>query len=202
MTTVVTVLRSGGCYDALDVQKLQEGIKPFLPGADLVCFSDVPVPCVRVPLRYGWPGWWSKMEIFDPHLRGDFLYFDLDTMFVKPLSDVAAVRGLTIMRDVYRPDGLQSSMMYVPQSEKAAIWESFRADPDGHMARCSTPDKWGDQGFLEEHWKDKVARWQDVCPGRVVSYKADVLPNNGVPDAASVVIFHGQPKPRDIGWTL
>ncbi len=150
-----------------------------------------------MPLRQNWPGWWSKMELFDPSIPGDWLYFDLDTMFVDDLSDIAAVDSLTIMRDVYRPNGLQSSMMHIPQSVKVEIWRAFCADPAGHMARCTTSDCWGDQGFLEGFWLDKASRWQDVCPGRVVSYKV-----HGVTPDAAVVIFHGRPKPRDIGWNL
>jgi hypothetical protein len=192
--TVACVLRSGGCYDAEDVARLRDGVSRFLPGARFVCFSDVPVPCERIALSHDWPGWWAKMELFCPHKAGDLLYFDLDTMFVGPLDDVAAVRGPAIMRDVYRPAGLQSSMMHIPQSTKAEIWRAFISDPAGHMARHAIG---GDQTFLEQFWSDKAARWQDVCPGRVVSYKVD-----GVKPGASVVIFHGAPKPRDLGWKL
>jgi hypothetical protein len=197
---VVCVFKSGGCYDAEDVFRLQQAVEWYLPDCTFACFSDVAVDCDRVPLRYGWPGWWSKMEIFDPRLRGDLLYFDLDSMPVGDLRPLDVGR-LAIMRDVYRPHGLQSAVMFVPQAEKAAIWEAFTADPDATMERCTTPDKWGDQGFLEEHWIDKAARLQDLAPGAIVSYKIDVQ-GRGVPANAGVVVFHGNPKPRDIGWQL
>lgn len=203
MTTVACVLKSGGCYDAEDVAHLRCGISQHLPGARFVCFSDVQVPCERIPLRQDWPGWWSKMSLFDPDLcQDDLLYFDLDTMITGPLADIAATPGPAILRDFYRPQGLQSSVMKIPHSAKLTIWKGFCADPVWHMDRCSTPDKWGDQGFIEEHWLLNSVRWQDAHPGRFVSYKVDNLHINGVPAGASVVVFHGQPKPRDIGWTL
>lgn len=191
--TVACVLRSGGEYGVEDVVRLRNDVMRHLPRAQFVCFSDVPVPCERMPLRYDWPGWWAKLELFDPRIACDFLYFDLDTMIVGPLGDIAAATGPVIMRDVYRPDGMQSSMMHISQSCKSVIWSAFRADPAGHMAKHAIG---GDQTFLETqpvNW----TRWQDVCPGRVVSYKA-----HGVTPDAAVVIFHGRPKPRDIGWTL
>nr|WP_145924153.1 hypothetical protein [Halomonas elongata] len=45
------------------------------------------------PLAHGWPGWWSKLELFRPH-GGDLLYLDLDTVVrgdLQPLIDAPAV---------------------------------------------------------------------------------------------------------------
>jgi hypothetical protein len=50
----------------------------------------------------------------------------------------------------------------------------------------------------------KAARWQDVLPGQVVSYKIHVqldpkkgkhIGNGLVPAGTRVVCFHGQPRP-------
>lgn len=189
MITVACVLRSGGCYDAVDVAHLCETDSRF------VCLTDMSVPCRAVPLRHDWPGWWAKIELFNPDLiRGDILYFDLDTMFTGPIDDFMTMREPTILRDFYRLNGLQSSMMFIPHAAKREIWEAFTTDPIGNMSRHKVD---GDQGFLEEHWIDKAIRWQDVFPGKIVSYKV----HGKTPDAR-VVIFHGRPKPRDIGWRL
>jgi hypothetical protein len=65
----------------------------------------------------------------------------------------------------------------------------------------------GDQRFLERFWIDKAARWQDLVPGRVVSYKVHVRPavrkdrefgNGSIPQDASVICFHGKPRPWEI----
>jgi hypothetical protein len=197
--TVACVLRSGGDYGPDDVRRLRDGVEAHLPGARFVCLSDVDVPCERIPLRHDWPGWWSKLNLFSPEVTGDFLYLDLDSIITGDLSDLASLNRLAIMRDVLRPDGLQSSCMFLPEGDRAAVWEAFTADPAGNMARFHSG---GDQAFLESLWLPGPARIQDLLPGQLVSYKADVRKLGRVPDNARAVIFHGAPRPRDIGWKL
>lgn len=138
------------------------------------------------------------MEIFQPWLNGDILYFDLDTMITGNLDQIASVGKLTAVSDFYRPGRLQSCMMFIPWEFRAEVWKRFTADPIAHMRRIGSG---GDQDFLEEIWGDKVAWWQDEVPGQVCSYKVNVR-DKGVPEDARVVCFHGQPKPRDVGWKL
>ncbi|ASY62514.1 putative morphogenetic function [Sinorhizobium sojae CCBAU 05684] len=164
-----------------------------------VCLTDMHVLCDMVPLEEGWPGWWSKMELFRADIAGDLLYFDLDTIITGDLSDMASIGRLAIMRDVYRPDGLQSSVMFIPEAVRKQVWEVFTEDPAHYMAQYSCG---GDQAFLELLWLGKAAIWQDVLPGQVQSYKAAHMAERGVPDNCRAVIFHGRPKPRDIGWKL
>lgn len=197
------VLRSGGSYDLEDVMRLRTGVEKRL-GGRFVCFTDA-VDTVAaagietVPLTVGWPGWWSKLNLFAPAFAGDLFYLDLDTIIVGPLADLAGIGRLAIMRDVYRPYGLQSSVMVIPQAEKAAVWERFIANPDAHMD-CHRVG--GDQTFLETLWLDRATRFQDALPGQIVSYKADRVWERGVPDGARAVVFHGRPRPREIGWEL
>jgi hypothetical protein len=199
MLTVACVLRSGAVYDSLDVLKLGAGVGRNLSGARFACLSDVPVPCQRIPLAADWPGWWAKMELFRPDIIGDLLYFDLDTIITGDLSDMAEIGRLTIMRDVYRPEGLQSSVMYIPHDSKQAVWDRFNGNPDRYMAECGGG---GDQAFLETLWLGEAAIWQDELPGQVQSYKVADMATNGVPDNCRAAVFHGQPKPRALNWTL
>ena len=52
---------------------------------------------------------------------------------------------------------------------------------------------------MELQWLDRAARWQDILPGMVVSYKAHQLVER---KAASVTCYHGQPKPHETGWAI
>lgn len=192
MTTVLCVLRSGGDFDIQHVHALRCGVQShwFKP-LHFVCLTDQKLGLhgvAEVPLVGGWPGWWSKMEAFRPDIEGDVLLMDLDTVIVGDLSDIANRGDLTIMRDVYRPKGLQSSLVYIPEAEKAAVWDAWLKEPEEHMYRHRS-----DQDFLETLWLDRAERWQDVLPGQVVSWKADC--RYGVPEGARVVIYHGQPRP-------
>lgn len=141
-------------------------------------------------LRYRWPGWWSKMELFRPDVRGDFLYMDLDTTVLGPLDDFERDE-VTLLRDFYRPGGLGSGLMFLPEAARAEVWQKWIEKPDYYMAATRK----GDQGFLEMLWLKTAARWQDVLPGKVASYKVHVRPTGKVPVGASVICFHGKPRP-------
>lgn len=206
MISIFCVLRSGGEYKPDHVLRLRAQVMSYLPGADFRCLSDVKVEGVRtVPLVHDWPGWWSKMELFRPGISGDILFMDLDTSIVGNLADIASVKQLVLMRDIYRPEGLQSSIMYLPERARERIWAAWIDQPQ-HWMRVF--HKGGDQAFLERFWLDHAGRWQEVLPGQIVSWKSHVRQavqddesgNGSVPDGARVVIFHGKPRPWDIGW--
>lgn len=194
---VACVLRSGGDFRPEHVARLVGQVREHLPGAEIVCLSDVDVPCERIPLRYDWPGWWAKMAAFED-VAEPFLLMDLDTSVVGPLDDIAARRELTVLSDFYRPAAIQSSLMMVTPEAAAVAWDAFSADPARHMAECVTRARWGDQGFLEGVWGRDIDRWQDAFPGQVVSWKVDC--RRGVPSGARVVVFHGKPRPWAVGW--
>jgi hypothetical protein len=194
---VAFVLRSGGEYRPEHVARLAGQVRVHLSEAQIACFSDVDVPVERIPLRHDWPGWWAKMEIFRPDVDGDLLFMDLDTAIVGSLADMAAAAGPVIMRDVYRPHGMQSSIMAIPHKIKEQVWAAFTAASERHMQRYR---RGGDQAFLENHTSIRWRLWQDICPGQLVSYKADVKRLGHVPAGARAVVFHGKPRPWEVGW--
>lgn len=199
---VALVLRSGGEYRPEHVRALVAQLERHLPGVGVVCLSDVDVPCERVPLKYGWRSWWSKMELFRPDVAGDLLYIDLDTVIVGDLSELASLGRTTLLSDFYYPDRPASGLMYLAESDRAKVWAAWIADPKAAMHKCM---RHGDQQFIGEVLHD-AQRFQDVLPGRVVSYKVHVakglnkrsIGDGTVPAGASVVCFHGRPRPWDI----
>lgn len=194
---VILVLRSGGGFSHAHVQALQRQLTRWLPETPVTCLTDVgPIDGVHTErLTYLWPGWWSKLSMFAPHITGDVLYFDLDTVITGPLNYIAGVDRLTLLRDFYRPGHLGSGVMFIPEADRAEIWDSWLHDPASVMRN----QRRGDQGFLERFWLQKAARWQDLLPGQIVSYKADVRSNSEVvPGGARVVAFHGKPRPWDL----
>ena len=206
---VALVLRSGGDFEPGHVETLARQIHSHLSGAKIICLADCEVACEPVSLRHDWPGWWAKMELYAPWIEGDLLYVDLDTVITGDLADIAGRGKLTVLSDFYRPERMGSGLMYLPHDDRAAIWEAWIADPERHIAECTTPERWGDQGFLQDFWRERADRWQDVLPGQVVSYKVHVREpqthresgNGSVPDNARVVAFHGKPRPweTDLG---
>lgn len=188
MTFACCVLRPGGDFDAEDVTRLRRGVHEHHPD----------ISFIRLPLIYDWPGWWCKMELFRPRgLRYDMLYFDLDTIIVGDLTDIAKVTGLTTLTDFNVEERIASGMMLLPEACRAEVWDKWIADPAGHMAKFPG----GDGDFLRSIWGQTPARWQNILPGQVVSYKNHVR-GKGVPADARVVCFHGRPRPREIKWNL
>jgi hypothetical protein len=210
---IATVLRSGGRYNFEDVNLLYHQVKKMgilndSPEPYFTCFTDIREasevhPDIQLlPLLQGWPGWWSKMELFRPGLDRSILYFDLDTMFVRPFPTM--MRRLfqdnrpAILRDFYA-DRVQSAMMFIPQDMSSVVWDHFMLQPAYWMRKYEVG---GDQEFLNPFFYNEARRLQDMFPGKIVSFKATLGGVNRVPEPASIVIFHGDPKPRDIQWNL
>lgn len=191
--TVACVLRSGGEYTPCHVSALRDQVAEHLPGVSFVCLSDVPVDCERIPLERGYRGWWPKMELFTSIIRGDILYFDLDTVIVGSLQEIASVKELTLLSDFYKPHLAQSGMMFLPAYLRLLIWEGFEEDPHGFMRQFR-----GDGEYLNAACGAFADRWQDVCPNQIFSYKAHVR-GKYIPPDARVICFHGRPRPWDCG---
>jgi hypothetical protein len=197
------VLRSGGDFQTGHARALVRQFDDRAPHLRSLLLTDRPVPGAACePLRYEYPGWWAKMELFRPDVSGDLLYFDLDTIILDDLYPVVdAVVGTdtpVLLRDFYRdgkrkPEGLQSSAMWLPAAFRAAVWKDWSRDPAGHMRAHA---RGGDQTFLERLILGSARRWQDICPGAFVSWKVDC--KEGVPPDARVLCFHGRPRP----WTV
>lgn len=185
------------------VLALQRQLAQYAPGFPFECLSDVKVPGVECrPLRHGWPGWWAKMELFDPEVPGDFLFMDLDTVITGPLDDILAVRKLTLLRDFFRDgkklkEGLGGGLIYLPADARRDVWGFWMQQPQLQMRVYSR----GDQFLMEKFYLNTAQRWQDVVPGQVVSWKVHCK-GDIVPPEARVVCFHGQPRPWAVGKLL
>lgn len=163
--------------------------------------------------------WWAKMELFSPinFPKGErVLYFDLDTVITGPLDALASYPGhFGLLRDVYRPAGLQSSIMAFEAG--TSLVDSIYDEWSRRRPKLvSNAQLWpgGDQEFLEEFWArflpDRMHvpphevwppdRLQDLYPGLLRSFKVECM--HGIPKGTSVVFFHGQPRPHEVteGW--
>ncbi len=203
---IVTTWSGTGEFKSSHVQSLARQCAQFAPGVDFICITPGKIPGVDCrPGTHDWPGWWHKYEIFAPHIRGKILYMDIDTVIRDSLSDIVAVDKLTLLRDAYRDgkklkEGLQASLMLLPDADRAEIWEDWIRHPEAHMQRLGHK---GDQPMLEQHFLKRAQRWQDVLPGQIVSYKVDCGGGNAfrpaeIPEGARLIFFHGRPRPFDV----
>lgn len=183
---------------------VRRNLQAGFPGR-FVVFTDTPGGyhgdiIVRPLPHEGLRGWHNKIGLFKPGLFDDgdrILALDLDTLITGRLDEYAAYDGeFSILRDFFVPDdgkfsGWQSAVMAWPANRLAHIWERYEA------AEFPIVDG-GDQAWIKQN-QDKADLWQILHPGSVVSYKAS---SGRVPQTASIVCFHGKPRPHEVteGW--
>jgi hypothetical protein len=199
---------------------------------DFLCLTDTPInhPEIReFPLEYRFPGTWCKMELFRPDVpAGNILFFDLDTIICGSLDEIRANTRHTMLKRLKKRHRhqLASGMMYLPPAVRGVIWDTFKKAPKKWARHHKFGDSGGrppgEQGFCQqtwerqglghgpvdptfdyEHWnREGPARWQELFPGQVESYKLQVRKRGAIGPNTRVVVFHGAPRPTDIGWTL
>ncbi|WP_298954797.1 hypothetical protein [uncultured Methylobacterium sp.] len=137
MATLITVLRSGGRYDAAWVARLAGGVRRHAPAfGRILCLTDLPLDVEgveRVALRHDWPGWWAKMEAFRPGLAdGTALLCDLDTVLTGPAAALAEP-GLAAMEDYFHEGRISSALLRWHGDELASLYAAFAAEPGRWM---------------------------------------------------------------------
>jgi uncharacterized Rossmann fold enzyme len=200
----ICCIRAGDQFSPAYVSNLFDMVRRNLAEGfegEFVCFTDQKDALdkgIKVrPLPADLPGWWSKLALFRRDLfpEGDrVIFFDLDTLITGRLDELASYDGpFAILRDFFRPNGMQSSVMAWRAGEQQEIWETYTE------AGWPMHDPGGDQAWIERHaCKGPVRFLQTLFPGMFVSYKQI----KGPPEKASVVVFHGRPRPHEVvtGW--
>lgn len=212
MTTVATVLRSGGEYTPEHARAILSGLAryraPGDPPVRFVVLTDLPYFGVeRIPLSTGWPGWWAKMELFRPGFVPDgerVFYLDLDTVVTGSLSDLLGYEGeFAALADFYWPASLGSGVMAWKAGTglTKALWDAaWRVNPN---ARDTQLHYGSDQGLIQEVVGRYYDRIQALYPEQVVSYKVHCQgPPPVLPENARLVCAHGVPKPWHPEWVL
>jgi hypothetical protein len=215
----------GDAYDWIYVERLYRMVSRNI-SAQLVfhVFTEhdrsVPPHMVKHCLE-PWPGvagpkraWWYKLQMFDPrHWSGDLLYFDLDVVIVNDITWAVqesteqfwAVRDFRyLQRSTHW--GINSSMMWWNVAKFAWVWEKFSTDMSSIIQQFP-----GDQDFLQSviavkdlrlFDTDQVVswRWQCLDGGWDFRTRTHLIPGQGtrVPNGASVLAFHGRPKPHEV----
>lgn len=184
-------------YSPAWVTRLRDMVAAHLPVPHrFVCLSNVSVPGVEtLPLATGWPGWWAKLEIFNPaHDLGDrVLYLDLDVFVtgdLTPIADFDAPLALMPPSHVFgglRPramDGVvrryqASCIVWTPPAGQellaecdAGVMARFRADQDwiGHRQP--------DLPTMPAAWFAKAPQCRDGVPPDVrlvLAHRVDLI---------------------------
>lgn len=216
MTTVVLIYKTGGDYTPLDVARLARALRRNLTVPyKIVCMTDDAPAILRtatvdgiITLNHDLPGWWSKLELFKVH--GPVLYIDLDTVIVGNIDVLALIiaefgpKDLLMLRGFYKQDQCSGIMGW--NANMHWIFDKFAKHRSEFIQRAMRWDNKmyrGDQEWLSAVVTPRlnVSMAQDVQPG-IISYKVDVKSqdriNSCLPEDASIVCFHGKPRPHEV----
>jgi hypothetical protein len=162
------------------------------------CITEHELPgilTVKPPVPY-W-GWWSKVGLFAPGVAtGPSLYFDLDVVITGALDYIARYTHSRFAAPANWAQsgwgGIQSSVM-AWCGNWTAPYEYIKPQWPEVTERL-----WGDQELL---WEILGDHWTRITRG-IFSYKYHAT--KGLPKDASVIVFHGQPKPHEVSdeWLL
>lgn len=201
MLNVVCVLKAGRFEQAIykdgytpdDVLRLKNMVADNLTIPHrFICFSDVDVPCERIPLKNNWPGWWSKIEIFSEVFDNTVLYIDLDSVIAGDISHFAGHNHrFTMLRD-FGSWNVPNSGLMAWKGDYSFLYKTFIQGVDKYMTEYNKAPRLGDQSFISERQRP-YDFWQEVFPNQVFSYKKHIM-GKPKPEDVRVVCFHGEPK--------
>ena len=210
MLTIACVLKSGGDYDWEYVNRLRNNINDhitqlykFVVMTDMWQDMTTPPDGVEVwNLESEFKTYWSKLELF--RLKGEVLYFDLDTIILKGLD--------------FLIEGIRTMVSFHPKEKHFFMMRAFnrhRRYASGIMAwngdfewlySSTKPEmierygKW-EQDYIVDRMlsmRQKISFIDDCSGGGIVSYKHHCTED--IPKSANIICFHGKPRPREVNW--
>ena len=201
--TVVCVLKSGGEYGPRYVEAMRNMVARHLTlPHKFICFSDMGEGPGFQPLKYGMPGWWSKLELFQ--VKGPVLYFDLDTVILGNIDRMG--KAAMAMPE----NTMQMLTPFNQKRREAGEWASgvmawhgdFRYLLDG------LPQ---DKGHAFYKGWDQVYIFTELLkhgvPISAVNKSANIYSSKrhcqaGPPAGAEVICFHGNSRPHNtnVAW--
>lgn len=199
---IVTVLKTSKEYRKEHVDFIYKQCLKYASGIEFVCISDDKSVPGFVQMEHNWPRWWPKLEIFK--LKGPVFYLDLDTVILKDIKNLIEISSklpFVSLRDFYKDATMERTIgsgLMAWSGDLSYLYEEFKKDPEKHMKECNSHRWWGDQGFIEKHLKETPCFWQDLAPDEIVSWKVHC--KYGIPQKASIIAFHGKPKPWEAGF--
>lgn len=204
---IVACVLTGTKYPVQDVYRLQAMVQRHLPiDHRFVCITDknsTAFPGIDT-VRTNLPGWFGKLQLFEPTWRlGErVLYLDLDSVITGSLEPLAALdTQFGICANFTRRAGnldwpcqYGSCVMTIGSNFGARVWERFRRASDNWMRNA---ERYGDQWIIEQ-LAPGATLLQDALPeGYFVGYRDLLSFSNAPPRDAAIIVFAGKTKPTD-----
>lgn len=225
MTLDCACLIHGDGYEWIYVERLYSMLSRHLTAqVRLHVYTEaerpVPAPWIKHSLidwGIGGPkqAWWYKMQIFNSaYHAGPLLYFDLDTVIVNNIDWICQLPlsyfwGVRDFKYLWRPNhyALNSSVMWWDTRTFDHVWKSFEKED----LQTITKKYRGDQDYINQALEHKNLRfldsklvkswrWECLDGGHNFRRRQPLTQNTNtiVPENTSILVFHGQPKPKNL----
>jgi hypothetical protein len=197
--TVACAYVEGNGFDDEYVERLRQGVEVNCSAPHNFVVVKPVRPLISVANKF-----WIKLEIFRKGLfNGPVVYLDLDTILVSDVTDIFTYPWKFMMGHHwihYDKRWAASGIMAWDGTKDLSHLDVLVTNEMAVHYRTQGAVRWGDQGFIEDNVGQPIELLQDAFPDRYVSYKRHCMDN--VPDAASIVAFHGSPRPHEIDWRI
>ena len=222
--TIVTALFDGrqtgvphstSVYDTAYVEKLYRGFQrnltipfEFICLVDQNYYFEENIIAERFKRSVDQYGWMSLMELYRPDLcEGIRFTVGLDTIITGSLDDIvtSTVAKLAVCTDPIYPDMICNAVtLSTPEfcEEFWGMWEGneIQLIPQSKLTFENLPSAPSEMVLMRKYYGNSPCI-DKVFPNRIISYKVHVKNNvlpGGVLDSASIVYFHGHPKPHHL----
>jgi len=193
-------------YGPEHVEAIRRGLQRSVTDPELKVLVDEHFLDLGEPFAYDHVGGWSRrMEAFAPENApppGErYVLFDLDQIIVGPCDwlwdwDEAP---LGMPRDPYVPEKPCSTVVSYDNVGAAMMWEAYHS-VDG--SRFALPkggqDRFSEMEVMRYLFAENDWPFLEDEPRRLLSYKVHVTKKRMSWNRASIVYFHGRPKPQDL----
>lgn len=192
----VCVLKSGGDYSANHVLILEKMVKRnTTKDINFVCLTDINIPNIKcIPLQCNLPGKYSMWEAF--RVKGPTVVTGIDTVFVDNIDN------LFDLAEDCKSDEFYLMKAFSSRRELAngimvwnGNWEHLLTDYP-YDEKIIRKYKLEMNYTIDKLKKEKVKiKTVNKYVKGIYSYKWDC--KDGKPKDASIVVFHGKPRPHE-----
>ena len=186
---------SAGVYDESYVDALRRGLARHWPQAELEVLRDEDFA------ERNWPGWWRRFEAFRPEFWPEgserLVLLDLDQILVGDCSWLGewSEAPVGLPRDPFFPDLACSTIISVDREGAELLWKAATTVKPTAYQYMGAPSE---MALLRTLAKRHGWAPLEPEPKKLLSYKVHVLRERMPWEDASIVYFHGKPKPADL----
>lgn len=205
---------STNIYNGEWVDKLYRGIKRNTQQEfELICLVDdeydITEPVKKIYFESDLSsdiGWSLLSELYRPDLTPHKrIAIGLDTIILKNIDDILSFNGnIGLVTDPYYPDRVCNAISISNQETTEYIWKTWTEKKDWILKNCmldyngiKTPSEMVMLRVLFDN-RSQCPRLDKIYPNKIFSYKVHVIKKPKYLNTASIVYFHGHPKPNNL----